>query len=434
MRAAEWVRLSIALIPLMPVSAVRGEDELDRPPIEYSTATPDNVVATLQQQIEAGTVRLDYDAEHGRGYLPALLEYLDIPSESQMLVFSRTSLQRQRISPRTPRAIYFNDEAYVGFCQSGTVLEISAADARLGTVFYTLGQKDGERPHIARQGDNCLICHSSTRTGSVPGHLVRSLFADATGEPILSAGSYTVDQTTPLAQRWGGWYVTGRHGDQTHLGNLIVRDGGDPHQLRNDDGQNRTDLSDLVKLDHYLSPHSDIVALMVLEHQTFVHNRLTQANFTARQALDYEAMMNRALGKPDGTRLESTTRRIAGAGDDLVEALLFVDEATLTSPVNGTSGYAESFEQRGPFDGQGRSLREFDIERRMFRYPCSYLIYSRSFDALPPEMREYVWQRLWDVLSGADQSETFAHLTAEDRQAIREIIRDTKAVRPGYWQ
>lgn len=434
MRAGALIWPSLPFIPVLLAGSVRAEDELDRPPIEYSTAAPDNVVATLQQQIETGAVRLDYDAEHGRGYLPALLEYFDIPVESQMLVFSKTSLQRQRISPRTPRAIYFNDEVYVGFCQSGTVLEISAADTRLGTVFYTLEQKLGERPNIARQGDNCLICHSSSRTGGIPGHLVRSLFADASGEPILSAGSYTVDQTTPLAQRWGGWYVTGRHGEQTHLGNLIVHEADDPRQVKNEDGLNRTDISDLVKLDRYLSPHSDIVALMVLEHQTLTHNRLTQANFAARQALDYETMMNRALGKPDGTRLESTTRRIASAGDDLVEAMLFVDEAKLTAPVSGTSGYAEWFEQQGPRDAQGRSLREFDLQRRLFRYPCSYLIGSREFDGLPPEMREYVWRRLWDVLSGADQSDTFSHLTAEDRQAIREIIRDTQTDRPAYWQ
>jgi len=398
-------------------------DDFERPPIEYSKATPTNRVYQLGQRIAAGEVTLAFDEE--RGYLASLLSALDVPIESQVLVFSKTSLQRQRISPKRPRAVYFNDDVYVGFCQSGEVLEISAADPQLGTVFYTLEQEQAERPKVTRQTDNCLLCHGSSRTGGVPGHVVRSLFVDGAGEPMLSAGSTMVDHTTPLEKRWGGWYVSGRHGTQKHSGNLAVRGGEDPYAVDNSAGQNVTDLGRLVNLENYLTPHSDIVALMVLEHQTLVHNRITQANFATRQALDYEATLNKALDHPAGTRLDSTTRRIASAGDDLVEAILCVDEAPLTEQLSGTSGYAEWFASQGPRDKKGRALRDFDMQRRMFCYPCSYLVYSESFRALPVEMREYVWERLGKILSGEDSSEKFAHLSAADRQAIKEILRDT---------
>lgn len=432
MRPVVLCRIAVALVAVMVAASASAVDDFERPPIEYSKATPDNRVSDLAQRIEAGEFQLAFDED--RGYLASLLAALDVRAESQTLVFSKTSLQRQRISPKRPRAVYFNDDVYVGFCQSGEVLEISVADPKLGTVFYTLDQTNPERPTFLRQTDNCLLCHGSSRTGGVPGHIVRSVFADASGEPILSAGSTMVDHTTPFEKRWGGWYVTGTHGSQKHLGNLVVKTSADPHAIDNVAGQNITELKSLVNTEGYLSPHSDIVALMVLEHQALVHNRITQANFAARQALDYEVMLVKALGESEGKRLDSTTRRIASAGDDLVEALLCVDEAPLTEAVTGTSGYAEWFTRQGPRDAQGRSLREFDMKTRMFRYPCSYLVYSESFEALPVEMRAYVWQRLWAILSGEDDSEKFTHLTPDDRQAIREILRDTKPGLSATWQ
>lgn len=411
----------------------RGQmaDDIDRPPIRYSESTPDNRVARLQERLATGEAALAYDEK--LGYLAALLEALEVPLESQMLVFSKTSLQRDRISPRTPRAIYFSDDVYIGYCRAGDVLEVSAVDPRLGAVFYTLDQKDRERARLLRQTDNCLVCHSSSRTAGVPGHVVRSLFADASGQPILSAGSHAVDHTTPLDRRWGGWYVTGTHGAQTHLGNLVTPGDRVIEPVDNARGQNVVSLQDRLAVEKYLTPHSDIVALMVLEHQTLVHNLLTKANYATRQALAYEADMNRSLGEPKGTRLESTTHRIASAGDDLVDAMLLVGEAKLTAPIEGTSGYAARFACLGPRDGEGRSLRDLDLTTRLFKHPCSYLIYSESFDALPDEMRAYVWKRLWDVLAGPSTDKRYAHLAATDRRAIIEILRSTKSGLPDYW-
>jgi hypothetical protein len=254
------------------------------------------------------------------------------------------------------------------------------------------------------------------------------------GLPILSAGSYRIDHTSPLARRWGGWYVTGTHGAQEHLGNLVIQTRRVELPVDNRTGLNVTSLAGRVNTSPYLSGHSDIVALMVLEHQTEGHNLLTRANFLTRQALYHEETLNRELGRPKGERWESTTSRIKDAGEPLVRYLLFSEEAALTAKVRGTSGFAEEFVKAGPRDGKGRSLRDFDLTRRLFKHPCSYLIYSASFDALPGEVKEYVWRRLWEVLTGKDRSKDFAHLSDADRAAVREILLATKPGLPGYWR
>jgi hypothetical protein len=270
-----------------------------------------------------------------------------------------------------------------------------------------------------------LICHGSSQTKEVPGHVVRSVFADASGLPILSSGTYRVDQTTPLEKRWGGWYVTGTHGAQKHLGNLIATGRIDRDEVDNSAGLNQTCLDERFDTAKYLTPHSDIAALMVLEHQADAHNYLTRANFLTRQAMHYQQSLNRELHEPADRIWDSTKSRIKSAGEPLVEYLLFSGEARLTAPIRGTSGFAKEIVQRGPRDRHGRSLRELDLQTRLFKYPCSYLVYSSSFAALPHEVKDYVFRRMHEVLTGQDQSDKFAHLSATDRAAIREILEDT---------
>jgi len=404
-------------------SAAALAQEFEQEPIRYSQSQPDNRVSRLIERFNAGESKLTHEAHFG--YLRLLLAELDVPISSQMLVFSKTSLQRHRIAPRTPRALYFTDDVYVGFCQQGDVLEISAVDPQLGTVFYTLDQDTSEPPHFRRQTDNCLICHGSSQTKEIPGHIVRSVFADAGGLPILSSGTYRIDQTSPLEKRWGGWYVTGTHGDQKHLGNLIVRERRMPEEIDNSAGLNQTSLASRFDTSNYLTGHSDIVALLVLEHQADAHNYITRANFFTRQAMHYQHALNRELEEPPDHLWDSTKSRIKSAGEPLVEYLLFSDEAKLTAPIRGTSGFAEEFAQRGPRDRQGRSLRDFELSTRLFKYPCSYLVYSPSFAALPQEAKDYVLRRMSEVLNGQDQSGKFTHLSAADRKALREILQDT---------
>jgi hypothetical protein len=419
--------LFVAVVVAFPVRA----DDLALEPINYTTAKPNNRVAELQARLDAGTAKLEFADD--RGYLPALLAALDVPRSSQVLVFSKTSFQRDRITPKTPRAVYFNDEVYVGFCLRGDVLEVSAADAGLGTAFYTLDQQPAGGPRFTRQTDTCLTCHATSANGGVPGHLVRSVFTDRLGLPILSAGSHRTDHTSPLAERWGGWYVTGRHGAQTHMGNWVVENEKDPVAEGNAGGQNVTELKSRFTVANYLTPHSDLVALLVLEHQTECHTLLARAMIETRQARHYEAGLNKSLGEPAGKKWDSVTRRIEAAGDRLVKYLLFAGEARLDGPVAGTSDFSKEFAARGPFDRQGRSLRQFDLKTRLFKYPCSYLVYSRGFTTLPADVKDYTLKRLYEVLTGKDTSPAFAHLSTADRRAVLEILRDTLPDLPGYW-
>jgi hypothetical protein len=408
-------------------------DDLDRPPINYSSVASSDSVARLFQKIDSAKATIEWNEK--QGYLASLLKNLDIPLSSQVLVFSRTSLQRSRIGARKPRALYFNDEVAVGYCQHGTVLEVAAADANLGMVFYTVAQEPGKRATLTRQTDTCLTCHGSSANQGFPGYVARSVAADRSGEPIFSRGTRRVDHTTPFAERWGGWYVTGKSGGQKHQGNQFFDElTGNPSSESQGNVFNIVDLKPFFNVTHYLTPHSDLVALMVLEHQGEAYNRLTRANFLTRLALHEQAELNRAFGKPANEPRESITHRIQWACEPLVQYFLFCDEAPLKEPVAGSSTFAREFAGRGPFDSRGRSLREFDLRSRIFRYPMSYLIYSRAFEGLPAEAKEQVYLRLWQVLSGEDHSRPFEHLTPADRQAILEIVRDTRPGLPAYWR
>lgn len=428
--AVRLASLTGAVLCLLAVRALA--DDFEGEPIHYSTAPTDNPVSRLEARLARGEATLEYEDHFG--YLRSLLRELNVPESSQMLVFSKTSLQRHRIAPRTPRSLYFSDEMYIGFCQRGDVLEISAVDAQLGTVFYTLDQKRMEKPRFVRQGDNCLICHASSQTQSVPGHVVRSVFTDVSGFPVLSAGSHRIDHSSPIQERWGGWYVTGTHGKQAHMGNLVVPIGAEPERVDNSASMNVTDLSGRIDVGSYLTPHSDLVALMVMEHQAEGHNLIARANFLTRIALHYEKSLNKELGQALDHRWESTTSRIRSAGEPLVKYLLFSEEPALATPMRGTSSFAAEFASQGMRDERGRSLRELDLNKRLLKHPCSYLVYSPSFDGLPPDVKTYVLQRLWDVLQGKDASGKFDHLSPADRQAIREILAATRPDWPAYWR
>jgi len=416
-----------ALLLVASASAV----DLDRAPINYPTAATDNKVTALVERLRKGTTKLTRTSDHG--YLKSLLKEFAVPESSQVLVFSKSSLQRSRIGPKTPRALYFTDDVSIGFCRNGDVLEVAATDPNLGTVFYTLDQDPKGGPTFTRQTESCLICHGSSRNQGFPGHLIRSLSTDRQGELVLSRGSKTVDHSTPFADRWGGWYVTGTSGKQEHQGNQIVG-GWSWARDKQPAGRNVTDLKPYFTAANYLTPHSDIVALMVLEHQGEAQNRLTRANFQTRLALHEQTELNKAFKEPVGTRNEGITKRIHWACEPVVKYLLFSEEAKLSDAVAGTSGFAAEFAARGPFDAKKRSLREFDLKTRLFKYPLSYVIYSKLFDALPDEAKARVYLRLWEVLTGADTSDDFAHLTKADRQAVLEILHETKPGLPDYWK
>jgi hypothetical protein len=385
----------------------------DHKAIRYSEWRADDPVARLQKRIEEGAVNLNYESQHG--YLRSLLQALQVPVSSQILVFSKTSFQAARISPRTPRALYFNDEVSVGWVRGGDVLEIVSIDPHQGPMFYTIDQEPVGRPRLVRR-DECLQCHAGVGTSGVPGLVVRSVHVERSGMVVLPAESFITDHRSPLKERWGGWYVTGTHGSQTHMGNAVIDSAG--RSLTSAFGNSNLNLSDLkYRFDTgaYLSPFSDIVALMTVEHQTRMTNLITR--------LGYDTRIADAEGRPPDN----------GVLEELVKYMLFADEALLEAPVRGVTDFTEEFARRGPRDRKGRSLRDFDLTKRLMRYPCSFLIYSESFDGLPEAARERVYRRLWEVLSGQDTSPTFARMTEADRRAVKEILIDTKPGLPEYW-
>jgi hypothetical protein len=426
-------RATCFLVLLIAICAplARGQAAYEGEPINYNTAPVDDAISKFQARLDAGKAKLTYDNRHG--YLESVLKNLGIPASSQSLVFSKTSLQRDAISPDRPRALYFDDEVYVGWVQNGEVLEIAATDPKLGPIFYTLDQQQTDKPRFVRQTDKCTQCHGTSMTGDIPGLIMRSVHTDPAGQPVLTAGTAITTQSSPLEERWGGWYATGTHGDRRHMGNVMTKDRDDDGPLDLDTGANVTSLGDYFDTDRYLSPGSDFIALMVLGHQAEAHNLFTRLSYQAQWAMRDSKAINEALGNGGAELSDSAKRRIQSSGENLVRYLLYCDEELLTDRVAGTSSFVTDFSNRGPRDRQGRSLRDFDLRRRMFRYPLSYLVYSPSFDALPAPAKEYVYKRMWEVLSGQDKDPVFKHISTEQRQAILEILRDTKPGLPDYF-
>ena len=298
-------------------------------------------------------------------------------------------------------------------------------DPEQGAVFYTLLQEETTQPKFVRDKGQCLSCHASSRTQGVPGHLVRSVYTSASGQPHFGSGTFTTDDRSPFEERWGGWYVTGKHGQMRHMGNVISKDRNRPEDLDRELGANVVQLDAFCNVEPYLHSTSDIVALMVLEHQTQMHNAIAAANYETRSAIHQSNQMNELLDRPEGFVSDSAKRRIASSADRVLRFLLFCDEFQLTDRVQGTTTFAEDFAARGRKDSRGRSLREFDLEKRLFKYPCSYLIHSRAFAGLPDPVRSEVLSRLTDILEGREESSDFDHLTPEMRRDILSILRDT---------
>ncbi len=282
-----------------------------------------------------------------------------------------------RIEPASPRTLFFNDSVFVGYVRGGFI-EVASQDSRGNMNFYSLDQRpwvhaERAEPFFARRKD-CLNCHAS-------GTLVRSVFTRPDGVPLQQPAGYDTDQRTPFDKLWGGWYVTGNSGSAHHMGSPIHFD-----------------------TTRYLTPYSDIVALMVFEHQTRMMNLITR------------------IGQPGAD--------LTAAAKDLVDNLLFLDAAPLPDRIEGTSGFTEKFSALGPRDRKGRSLRQFDLQTRLMRYPCSYMIFTAAFDGLPAPAKEAVYQRMWLDLSGRVAA---PRLSPEDREAIVEILRDTKPDLPVYF-
>lgn len=391
--------------------------ELDHPAVSYSTRRSTDAVDALNTRVQSGEVTLPY--EPTTGYLKPLLAALDISIDSQIVLFSKTSLQSPQISPRNPRAIYFNDSVVVAWVRGGFI-ELAAHDSAQGAVFYRMLRAVTGPPAMFRD-NGCLQCHNSFATLGVPGFLAKSVPSAIDGNALPWLGNYLTDHRSPITERWAGWYVTGSAGSSRHLGNAPVPNRNIDEITVDAANLNVADLRARFDTDNYLSPHSDVVALLVFNHQLRMMNLLTRIGWEARK-LAHEGRSEAAiLGALRNTAVET------------VDYLLFVDEAPLTG-VTGSSSFARSFSARGPRDSKGRSLRDLDLKQRLFTHPCSYMIYAPAFEQLPAPAKRAVYTRMWEVLSGAAREPRYTRLSAGSRNQIVEILRETKKDLPSEFQ
>ncbi len=415
----------LLVIPLLAASALAQSSDYEQPPIRYSDSTPHDAIARLQARLNSREIKFDGDE---KTVVRQVLKALNISEKTQVVVFSKTSVQRVRISPQNPRAFYFNDECYIGYVPGG-LIEGAAMDPELGPIFYAFDPAErGRGPQRFRRDQNCLSCHAANFTRDVPGVFLRSVFAEATGSPIFSAGSEVVDYTTPIEQRWGGWYVTGRHGTVRHRGNAFAHDNGKEVTLDTERGANLARLDQFYDTTLHLEPTSDIGALMVLEHQVAFHHALTRAVHECRRMLHYQHGLQESFKEPitDTPSYDSVKSVFANNAQAVLDVLLYKDEAALPDGgLHGSADFVKTYEAGGQRTKDGRSLRGLDFKTRIARYRCSHLIYSEQFQKLPKPLHAQVVERLGHVLNDPKPEKRYAYLTDDERKAIAEILWET---------
>ena len=407
----------------------RGQDQppYELPPINYSAAQPHDPVSNLQARIKQG---LFHPGQRDRDVVQALLSELKIPRESQVLVFSKTSLQRQHIRPEHPRSLFFTDTCYVGWVPGG-LIELTTIDPVIGPVFYAVTPETLRSDPIQaiNRDQDCLRCHGGTFVRDIPGLFVRSLFTDEDGEPLLRHGSEVVTQATPFADRWGGWYVTGKHGSALHRGNTIASEKNDRLVVDFQKGANITNLNPFFPTEEYLTDSSDIIALLVLEYQTTVQNVLTHAAINSRRMMDYQK--NLQIGFKETITAEPAYDSVKSVFDstaeEIVDNFLYKDEAGLPAGLEGDPAFQGAFQKNARPAKDGSSLKDFNLHGHLFQNRCSYLIYSETFLQLPGPLKTRVYQRLVKALSPATPDPRYAYLDADERTRISKILRQTHA-------
>jgi hypothetical protein len=373
------------------------------PAIAYETRPTTDRVGALGRALADGSRALTRDPR--TGYLRAILNALDIPTESQLLVFSRTGVQRAHTSPHNPRSLFFDRSVVVGYIPGAPMLEMASHDPQQGVVFYTIDQS-APAPVVRRQ-TMCLTCHVSASTLEVPGVIARSNAVDDEGNTLPALGSNDVTHETVHPDRWGGWFVTSEgvpapYNQRAHEGNITFTPKGNTSSQVFVDWTNSE-----PERRGYLSPQSDIVSLLVFDHQMHAINLLTRLNWESR------------VGEAGEVRRLAT---------ELGDYLLFTGEVPPSVPLLALPGFARDLESAAPKDHLGRSFGQLDLDRRLMKYPCSYMIYSDAFAALPDAVRQAVYARMLERLSSEDvRRAPQVGMNAVERTAVLEILRETKS-------
>lgn len=412
---ASW--LPAILLSLAAGSRVLAQsdfDDIDAPPHNYRQRTPADRFTRLKEAFELGTIPLDRSNE--KAFVLSLLQALAIPATSQMLVFSTTSLQLSLISPSNPRALYFNEDVYLGYVPGGRI-EIVALDPELGGIYYIFDIPKDAGPLRIERSERCMNCHAGADTGHVPGLVIKSVVPGPTGGSLTA---YRLEQTghgIPFEQRFGGWYVTGRHGITNHWGNLTGRlTAGNLTKIPNPPGER-------FSFAKYPVATSDILPQLLLEHQAGFVNRVVEASYRARTALH---LSNGQLTSAQATELDEQAKVVT-------RYLLFADEAPLPSGVEGDAAYQADFLRTRRATAGGASLKDFDLQTRLFKHRCSYMIYGPVFVGLTSELKQRVYQRLSEALSLKKPDKEFAYLPAPEKKVIRGILKATLTDLPSGW-
>lgn len=390
-------------------------DEIDAPPHNYRQRTPMDKFTRLKDAFESGQIPLDRSSE--KAFVLSLLSALEIPVSSQMLVFSTTSLQLSLISPANPRALYFNEDIYLGYVPGGRI-EIVSIDPELGGIFYIFDiAKNDQSLRIERSG-RCMNCHAGEDTGYVPGLVVKSVIPGPTGGSLTAYRLAQTGHGIPFEQRFGGWYVTGRHGITNHWGNLIGElAAGKLTTIPNPPG-------DRFNFEKYPTTTSDILPQLLHEHQAGFVNRVVEAAYRARTALHTS----------NGQLTTEQTAELDNQAKLVTRYLLFTDEVTLPpGGVEGDAAYREDFLRTRRATSDGISLKDFDLRTRLFKHRCSYMIYNPVFGGLPADFKQRVYRRLRDALSWENPHQDFAYLPAAEKRAIHAILKATLSDLPPDW-
>ena len=383
--------------------------------MRYSETEATDQLAVIAREWQSGKRTLHGKTELER--VNEILATLKVPISSQVLVFSKTSKQNGLIHPGNPRALYFSRDVYCGYVPGG-MLEVIIHDRRLGPVFYLVDLGHALKAPVAeRDTSDCLSCHGTGRTENVPGVLIRSVYPDENGHSLLALGSGLVMHDTPIAERWGGYYVTGSIA-LPHLGNRTFTD----EASTKPQISNGIDLRGKIDVARYPVATSDIVALMVLEHQCHAHNLLTAAKVNYERA----SYLSRSID-PDGNPDEGSAGRVADqAAQRIVEWFLYRNEAEMGEDgVSGSEEFQREFAASIPRSASGNSLADFQLDSRIFKNRCSFMIYSEAFAALPPSVKQRVIAKLKNVLESKDARDDFRYLKLSERKRIAEILRDT---------
>jgi len=405
----------------------------EEPPHDYWEARLSDPGSALDADLQSGKFAppSGSDLEAMR----AVLAQLKIAESTQTLVFSKTSVQKDRIFPWNPRALYFNDECYAGWVPGG-LMEFAMIDPILGPIFYLLDFHRPDRPHPRLDRPQaCLDCHGNNMTNRVPGLMIRSVFPGQDGSVLFQAGTSLIDHTSPITTRWGGWFVTGTHGTTIHRGNAIAAEHGSGVTLDTAQTSNLASLERFFPVKNYPRGTSDIVTLMVLEHQIMMSSRLTEASYAVRAAIVRQKALRAELGDPPTDELTGTARIIADSHvGKILDALLFKDEAELPQGgISGNASFQQEFRQKHPTAKDGKSLTDFHLGNRLFRHRCSYLIYSRQWAALPRPLLDLLYGKLHQILTQEEAPAPYRYLSREERETILMILRETLPDLPAAW-